>query len=378
MKNGVFYALVVIIATVVLLIVTNLLLAQESYQLPTWRFTAPANNHDPCEYSDNWYSGAYRHYNSASTPLTGPNGRDHGRLIHFTGESERTWWLLATFRVPQGIPGRIYNMHDVAGDTYWGGVSPWAIDFGSGDSWEGQDGVVLTLEGEAEGGRKHHWSIVPMNNFDRSARYDLTIKLVLGRRGASKAGATTIWVNGNNTPVVSLTDVNTVYNNQNWVQFWEGAYVPASQGQSEPGIVEMAATRVGRTVEEALRDGTNEQPIIDKGIVGCLGVYRSGSNQGNSTVNSISFWNSSDFRVPLAFSRPIAQLIPPYLPSTLPTTAPLMNTQIPLMNTQIYLRNDGVYVVVGMDNNQKIIAGGWWRKRDIALHWLNVFSQRIP
>jgi len=238
------------------------------------------------------------------TPWTGPNGSDKGRVLNFTGPAGRTWWLLASLQVQEGAVGRLLNMHDVAGDTYWGGVSPWAIDF-SGLSYKtsgGTTGLMLTVEDEQNEGRLGSHSIVPASQFSYGTRYDLVIKVVFGRKDAepSTRGATTIWVNGSDTPAVDLRNINTVYENQHWLQFWEGAYVPSSNRLTGVGKVQLAATRFGRTLAEALKDGTGTQPIADLGIVGCEGAYRRGSGLadfGDSDTRQLSSWDTASFRL---------------------------------------------------------------------------------
>jgi hypothetical protein len=276
--------------------------------LPTHEYTAPPNNWDACEgsSSSNWYSKAYRRFTSAATPAVGPNGRDRGRVLDFTGRAGRTWWLLASFRVQEGSVGRLLNMHDVAGDTYWGGVSPWAVDFLGTDyvGRGGSSGITLSLEDEQRAGRVGQYSIVPASAFRYGARYDLVIRIVFGRKDASDSaarGATTIWVNGSETPAVDVQNVNTVYDNQHWLQFWEGVYHPSSRSLGGPGRLQMSATRFGRTLADALRDGTSEQPITDLGTVGCDTVYKQGSglaDLGGARAGGISSWDIASFQLP--------------------------------------------------------------------------------
>ena len=275
-----------------------------SGRLPTYEYKAPPNNWDPCEgkNSGNWYSGSYRHFTSAVTPWTGPNGRDKGRVLNFTGSAGRTWWLLASVQVLNGGVGRIFNMHDVAGDTYWGGVSPWAIDHGA-------SGLVLTLEAENRDGRTGVHAIVPASDFRYGKRYDLAIRIVFGRKAASNQaarGATTIWVNGSDKPSVDLRNVSTVYPDQHWLQFWEGAYYALSTRLSDVGKLRASATRFGRTLAEAVRDGTSAQPIRDLGVVGCDSVYKRGSGlseHGDSQSTSIASWSTESFRLPSGLGR---------------------------------------------------------------------------
>ena len=75
-----------------------------------------------------------------------------------------------------------------------------------------------------------------------------------------RPGEVQIWVNGNDTPVVNRTNINTmqrakdprgIWRLQRWMQLWEGDYTSGLPVEARQRFV---LTRIGHTLDEALAD----------------------------------------------------------------------------------------------------------------------------
>lgn len=173
--------------------------------------------------------------------------------------STRRTYALFGFRVVTGSPGRMYDFHTQPGDVGgWfpacsNGVAPLAIDY-RGDS----RGLTIAAEPEdsgCSGGRgKYHFGILSQTEMEarRGQWIWLWAEITWGRREFATKGALKVWVAGEDAPRVNVSGINTHYRDQNQITFWEGIY--HGKGSRGTSAVEIAATRFGRTPEEAYAD----------------------------------------------------------------------------------------------------------------------------
>ena len=173
-------------------------------------------------------------------------------------ETRRTYAVFG-FRLLEGSPGRMYDFHTQPADVGgWfppcsNGVAPLAIDY-QGDA-RGLRASVQPEDNGCDGGSgKYHFPIFTQAEAEarRGQWVWLWAEIIWGRRDLGTKGALKIWVAGEDRPRVNVSGINTHYRAQNQITFWEGMYhVKGSRGTS---AVEIAASRFGRTPEEAYAD----------------------------------------------------------------------------------------------------------------------------
>jgi hypothetical protein len=132
------------------------------------------------------------------------------------------------------------------------GLAPFAIDyFGS----RGLEAVVEPEDAGCSRGRgKYHFRILKQSEMEarRGQWVWLWAEITWGRRDIGTKGALKIWVAGQRRPRVDVSGINTHWPQQQMVTYWEGAY--HSCMCSGTNVVEIAATRFGRTPKEAYTD----------------------------------------------------------------------------------------------------------------------------
>jgi len=105
----------------------------------------------------------------------------------------------------------------------------------------------------------------------RNVWHTYVVDLVFGRTDGTTArpGALRVWADGSNTPVIDVTNVNTLQRadgkTQKWIQLWEGDYTRNLQSVS---TVRLALTRIGTTLAQAMADrptvnGTTVSSCLD-------------------------------------------------------------------------------------------------------------------
>jgi hypothetical protein len=91
----------------------------------------------------------------------------------------------------------------------------------------------------------------------RDVWHTYVVDLVFGRNDGTtvRPGALRVWADGVNTPVIDVSDVNTLQRyggvTQKWVQVWEGDYTRALPQVARQSFV---LTRIGKTLADALAD----------------------------------------------------------------------------------------------------------------------------
>jgi len=183
--------------------------------------------------------------------LLDPRARDSDGRV---GQDD--WWFVIERSWPadfdpnrHGNWGRQVNFHNVAGDVGWdtgSGVSALALDWLSN-----APAPQFTLE-YYDGGKPHYLPTPP-----RDAFQTYVVHFVAGRTDGTTVhpGALTVWANGSDSPVIALSNINTLQRaggvTQKWMQLWEGDY---TQNLPIVARTQFALTRVGKTLAEALAD----------------------------------------------------------------------------------------------------------------------------
>ena len=156
------------------------------------------------------------------------------------------------FRLIDGKPHRMYDWHNQPDDSPWGwtppgsggGVAPLAIDYPS--TVGSMRSLCLCTQAEQDAGRPWQHEILSEAEIEalRGQWVWLWVEIRLGRPGSVR-----VWVNG--ALQLDKQGVNTHYHEEHQVTFWEGAY---NSNASTACTVEIAATRFGRTPQEAYED----------------------------------------------------------------------------------------------------------------------------
>jgi len=186
----------------------------------------------------------------------------------------RECWLLMSFRPIAGRnPGRMFDWHTTPMTGGWtpdgpaSAVAAVAIDWRGSSTYEGAGGLHLILQPAAA---PTHFQILSAAEMDKALAdqswVDLTMHLTIGRPGAVR-----IWANGETIPRVHVTGKHTHWANQTGFGFWEGLYV--SEGAPESQYVELMPTRIGRTLDEALRDGVDWPIEMEYELLGSTGFW---------------------------------------------------------------------------------------------------------
>ena len=234
-------------------------------------------------------------HDSPTTQVVGDGGAiDKHRVIRWASDgvySERRTYAVFGFRLDTGAPGRMYDWHtqpnDVGGWTppcSGGGVAPLAIDY-----WGDARGLHAVAEPEnsgcSGGSGNYHFQILSQSEAEarRGQWIWLWADITWGRRDLGTKGALKIWVAGEDSPRVNVSGINTHWPGQQMVTFWEGAYYSSLSPRTN--IVEIAATRFGRTPQEAYEDSPS-----------LWGNYA--TNAPNSSSVQIGSRSSSEAAVP--------------------------------------------------------------------------------
>ena len=177
-----------------------------------------------------------------------------------------------------GSWGRQVNFHNVAGDVGWdtgSGVSALALDWLSN-----APAPQFTLEYH-DGGKPHYLPTPPRGVFQT-----YVVHFVAGRTDGTtvRPGALTVWANGSNSPVIALSNINTLQRaggaTQKWMQLWEGDY---TQNLPIVARTQFTLTRIGKTLTEALAD----RPSPLDGSAGQF-YTGTGTNLGPPSARAIS------------------------------------------------------------------------------------------
>lgn len=156
----------------------------------------------------------------------------------------------------------IYNWHNAAGDVGWNTGNPVsAVHFYFKSlNYDPSNAAYTGLQFALEQAKfnKHMPDVVP------GQWYDIITHIVYGRTDGTtnRPGSAQVWINGNSTPVVDISNVNTIQKEgskvQQWVTYWDGG--PYHKGEPCRGIGaqthrhQVAATRFGHTLQEAIND----------------------------------------------------------------------------------------------------------------------------
>jgi hypothetical protein len=166
---------------------------------------------------------------------------------------------------------------------------------------------------------------LPLPPVTRDAWHTYIVHFVAGRTDGTTVhpGALTVWFDGNDTPAINLSNINTVqrakgpdgnWYTQRWMQLWEGDYTRNLQTKS---TVRLALTRVGTTIAQALAD----RPVMVGSTLS--GQYYSGSgvNMGPPQIAQAASLTAADGAVPLSLGGGgMTQTPPPPTTTTTTTT----------------------------------------------------------
>ena len=223
--------------------------------------------------------------------LLDPRARDSDGRV---GQDD--WWFVIERSWPadfdpnrHGSWGRQVNFHNVAGDVGWdtgSGVSALALDWLSN-----APAPQFTLEYH-DGGKPHYLPTPP-----RDAFQTYVVHFVAGRTDGTTVhpGALTVWANGSNSPVIALSNINTLQRaggvTQKWMQLWEGDY---TQNLPIVARTQFTLTRIGKTLTEALAD----RPVAIGGTAAGQFYTGTGVNLGAPTSTQIASRLTTDARIP--------------------------------------------------------------------------------
>lgn len=298
-----------------------------SFNIPRWTVTLPAGP----GVGTNGRNGWWRQYKTPNnTLLNAGSGVTVPHLCtpapnprYVSGPRSWEWWVLGSTLIPAGFPniGRQFvtiNPHNSSYDVGpsgmagvgWGfgsGVSTWLHYFVYGQTAPTEDNdytFYLNLSPTTL------WSIV--GSVVRDRRYDFAIRFILGRSdgqlglagpGVSGGGIGThpnggrgrAWVYVDGALVLDTGDHDTLlralapdgktYTQTSLHRPWDGSY--ANDGLSATATLQKTASRVGRTLQEALDDGKNGFTLHSE----------FGEPAGPYTT-SLTPFKSSDFKAP--------------------------------------------------------------------------------
>jgi hypothetical protein len=198
-------------------------------------------------------------HRSPTTEIMGDGAsREKHRVVRWSPDglySGRRMVELVGFRMIEGYPGRFHDWHPRPGSPAWARwPAPFAIDFNAGRTGVPKPGMELTLQSEGDEGRPYHFQI--MSDAEMRARYGqwtwLWLDNYMARRGVGPGGSCRIYLAGEDTPRVNVSNVNMHWAGEDSIglSLWEGAY-NFSQSQN---VIEVAATRIGRDPRECFED----------------------------------------------------------------------------------------------------------------------------
>lgn len=221
----------------------------------------------------------------------------------------RDMWFLWSFKPVSGaFPGRMLNFHNHPAYGGWipaggGDDSSFAIDWDGatqrvGSEGDGTstpiDGLLLCMEhnGAIRGFKKAKlYSHSQMLAFAAAGTW---LDFVAQVRIHDSAGFVKVWAQGNDTPIVNINPAGTCWANQTGFLMYEGMYRPNWFPSQQ--VHEFVPMRVGRTLPEALADGTT-YPIVETNVEGS---YTSYGGSPNFTHTVLTSRDASQFRLPVS------------------------------------------------------------------------------
>lgn len=273
-------------------------------------------------------TGGWIYPQSPTTPYNAPNGKPPQRYLlldpRYTDSAGRKgndeWWFIVERFWPTDYhpdtSDRDPNWHNAPGDAGNSAGAPggigWAPNFGSGVSGLAADYGVGGPEVSDPG--QWLWRICLLCAWRSQGGFDAPIRVklgewntiviywVAGRTDGStvRPGEVTVWLNGADTPVLDRKNINTVQRakspadgqmyTQRWMTFWEGAYT--IHLKSTPYKKQIALTRMGKTLAEALAD----RPTKQSDNFGSL--YRAYGSYPRSTLTELAGRDPAAARIP--------------------------------------------------------------------------------
>jgi hypothetical protein len=267
--------------------------------IPAARLTLSPGQQDQKVVYDSSGTEIFNNYNDAPDK--------HGLIRWESGgkyASTHETFMVLGFRLVQGAPHRMFDGHQTPADSPWGWSppaypgdgpcvcpSPFAIDY-QGDS----RGLQYVAEANNYPSGTYHWQILSQSEMEarRGQWAWLWVDIVWGRRDDSSGppGSVKIWVAGEDTPRVNVSNINTRWVEEGMITFWSSQYW--SNGAPAAEITDVAAPRFGRTPQQAYEDN----PVFyatwggDGGVGG--GLYAPlAPVDGNVPVPAPLRWSSS-------------------------------------------------------------------------------------
>ena len=290
--------------------------ASGSDPLPTFEVTLTPNYLSPSDSPSSNYRAVWLHPASPTTPYRSPDSyRQQSRYLLLDPryrdvdgrQGNDDWWFVIERSWPasydpssHGKWGREVNFHNVAGDAGpnggvgWGfgdGVSALALDWLPGRS-------APSISVQPDSSARDMALPVP----SRDGWHTYVVHWVAGRTDGTtpRPGAITVWVDGNDTPHLNRTGINTVqraqgpdgvYYVQRWMQLWEGDYTSALPA---PATTRLVLTRIGRTLQEALDD----RPSVAGNNLAGQYYSGSGANYGPPLIRQLTSRTPAESRIP--------------------------------------------------------------------------------
>jgi hypothetical protein len=343
---------------------------QSSAGLASYDVTLTPNYLSPLDPASSNYQAVWIYPTSPTTPYKSPDSQQHvqryllldPRSADALGnKGNDDWWFIIQRYWPSSYPsnnhgdwGTEVNFHNVAGDAGPGGGVGWG--FGTGVSslmLEWLPGASSPQFGVEPNSPNNNLPLPPVT---RDAWHTYIVHFVAGRTDGTTVhpGGLTVWFDGNDTPAINLSNINTVqrakgpdgnWYTQRWMQLWEGDYTRNLQTKS---TVRLALTRVGSTIAQALAD----RPVMVGSTLSGQYYKGSGINMGPPTIASAAALTAADGAIPTSLGGAGVTPTPPP-----PTTTPPVKPPAPTGDGG---KRDAPPDTSGSDNDEQPKISLWW------------------
>lgn len=262
------------------------------------KLTVQPNSYDPSSGGPTENSYAFC-YPKGKGDNTNPSRND--RSIAWSSGKQYTGRVACVhhfFRINQGqTPGRLLNFHTDSLEGGWApagsAVSSIAFDWKNGSTFSdapGVNGLVLVLEANSVNGQYHFQVLSDAEMVSRMGQW-IHLYIEIGLQETS-TGYVKVWVDGEATPRVDLTNVRTVWTNQTGVLLWAGIY--NSAGISSTHEVDCILPQAGWDWPTCLADGISTS-IVELTVDGSY----SKSNPSTPTHTHTTFTAPDDSTWPI-------------------------------------------------------------------------------
>ena len=228
------------------------------------------------------------------------------------------WWMIIERYWPSsyqynnhGAWGRETNFHNTGGDDGGIGWNEWRDSSGNLVNNPGNSALALDWLPQYDHPTidtidRNSARLIHLPVPTRDTWHTYVVHFIAGRTdgGYPRAGAITVWADGNNTPVADYQNTSNVWRQndgsgvmrtQRWMTLWEGDY---TQNLQVSATQRFTLTRLGRTLAEAIADRPTTRDILG-------GHYYDGSgvNLGPPTATRLPDRDPNAARIPSSLPR---------------------------------------------------------------------------